>query len=204
MVVDGARRRLEGLDRGRALTVMLGAVTHDFGKPATTAFIDGHIRSRGHEAAGVAPATAFLDRLNIHTVDGFDVRKHVLTIVSDHLAPGMWHKSSTPVGDGAFRRLAARVDLELLARVAEADCEGRTGRFDCSAMTWFRERAEALGVQHAPPAPILLGRHLLDLGVSPGPRMGVLLKQAYEHQLDNGFTDLDGALAFARTLLPPS
>jgi hypothetical protein len=34
--------------------------------------------------------------------------------------------------------------------------------------------------------------------------MGVILKQAYEHQLDNGFTDLDGALAFARTLLPPS
>jgi len=204
MVVDGARTRLEGLDRGRALTVMLGAVTHDFGKPATTAFIDGHIRSRGHEAAGVSPATAFLDRLNIHTVDGFDVRTHVLTIVSDHLAPGMWHKSSTPVGDGAFRRLAARVDLELLARVAEADCEGRTGRFDCSAMTWFRERAEALGVQHAPPAPILLGRHLIDLGVRPGPQMGVILKQAYEHQLDNGFTDLDGALAFARTLLPPS
>ena len=71
-------------------------------------------------------------------------------------------------------------------------------------MDWFRERAEALGVQHAPPAPILLGRHLLDLGVTPGPRMGEILKQAYERQLDNAFTDLDGALAFARTLLPPS
>ena len=34
--------------------------------------------------------------------------------------------------------------------------------------------------------------------------MGVILKQAYERQLDNGFTDLDGALAFARTLLPPA
>ena len=168
MVVDGARSASRDWIAAAALTVMLGAVTHDFGKPATTAFIDGHIRSRGHEAAGVAPATAFLDRLNIHTVDGFDVRRHVLGIVSHHLTPGMWHKSSTPVGDGAFRRLAARVDLELLARVAEADCEGRTGRFDCSAMTWFRERAEALGVQHAPPAPILLGRHLLDLGVKPG------------------------------------
>jgi tRNA nucleotidyltransferase (CCA-adding enzyme) len=201
LVVDGARQRIDGLDRGRALTVMLGAVTHDFGKPATTAFIDGRIRSRGHEAAGVAPASAFLDRLNVHTIDGFDVRKHVLTIVSDHLAPGMWHKSATPVGDGAFRRLAARVELELLARVAEADCEGRTGRFDCSAMRWFRQRAEALGVQHAPPAPILLGRHLIDLGVKPGPAMGVLLKQAYEVQLDNGFSDLDGALAFARTQL---
>ena len=113
----------------------------------------------------------------------------------------MWHKAATPVGDGAFRRLAAKVDLELLARVAEADCQGRTGRFDCSAMDWFLERARALGVEHAPPAPILLGRHLLELGVKPGPEMGVILKQAYERQLDNEFTDLDGALAFARTLL---
>jgi tRNA nucleotidyltransferase (CCA-adding enzyme) len=204
MVIDGARRRLDGLDRGRALAVMLGAVTHDFGKPATTEFVDGRIRSRGHEAAGVAPATQFLDRLNIHTIDGFDVRAQVLTIVSDHLAPGMWHKSPAPVGDGAFRRLAARVELELLARVAEADCEGRTGRFDCSAMQWFRQRAEALGVQHAPPAPILLGRHLIELGVKPGPRMGLMLKQAYERQMDNGFTDLGGAITFAKSLLDES
>ena len=68
-------------------------------------------------------------------------------------------------------------------------------------MQWFRERAEALGVQHAPPPPILLGRHLIELGVAPGPAMGVILKQAYEQQLDNGFSDLDGALAFARTRL---
>ena len=71
-------------------------------------------------------------------------------------------------------------------------------------MRWFRERAEALGVQHAPPAPILLGRHLIDLGVKPGPAMGVILKQAYERQLDNDFTDLEGAIAFARSVLPPA
>ena len=34
---------------------MLGAVCHDLGKPATTAFIDGRIRSLDHEQAGVAP-----------------------------------------------------------------------------------------------------------------------------------------------------
>jgi hypothetical protein len=31
--------------------------------------------------------------------------------------------------------------------------------------------------------------------------MGVILKQAYERQLDNEVTDLDGAIAFARTRL---
>ena len=202
MVVDGARQRLDGLDRARALTVMLGALVHDLGKPATTEFIDGRIRSRGHEAAGVEPATALLDRLNVHTIDGFDVRAQVVgdrRRITSRRACGT--SRASPVGDGAFRRLAARVDLELLARVADADCHGRTGHFDCSAMVWFRERAEALGVQHAPPAPILLGRHLLELGVKPGPRMGEMLKHAYERQLDNGFTNLEGAMAFARTLV---
>ena len=137
MVVDEARKRIEGLDRGRAAAVMLGAVCHDLGKPSTTAAIDGRIRSLGHEEAGVAPATAVLDRLNVHTLDGYDVRPTVLGIVAHHLKPGAFRKSATPVGDGAFRRLALKVDLELLAIAAKADCLGRTGPFDCSAMDWF-------------------------------------------------------------------
>jgi len=52
-------------------------ITGDFGKPLTTAFSDGRIRSIGHEEAGVAPATAFLDRINLHTIDGFDVRRRL-------------------------------------------------------------------------------------------------------------------------------
>ena len=43
-------------------------------------------------------------------------------------------------------------------------------------MDWFLERARALGVEHAPPEPLLLGRHLLALGVAPGPRVGEILK----------------------------
>ena len=77
-------------------------------------------------------------------------------------------RSATQVGDGAFRRLAQKVDLELLARLARADCHGpRPGEFDCSAMDWFVERARSLGVEHKPPAPLLLGRHVLALGARP-------------------------------------
>jgi tRNA nucleotidyltransferase (CCA-adding enzyme) len=102
------------------------------------------------------------------------------------------------VGDGAFRRLAQKVDLELLARLARADCLGRTGEFDCSAMDWFLERARALGVEHQPPAPILLGRHLLALGVTPGPKVGEILKEVYELQLDGQVTTIEEAIEEAR------
>ena len=201
MVADEARKRIDGLDHPRAVVMMLSALCHDMGKPLTTRFEDGRIRSKGHEEAGVLPATAFLDRLNIHTIGGYNVRHTVLGIVAHHLKPSMFFKSPTPVGDGAFRRLAQKVDPELLARFAKADCHGRTGTFDCRAMDWFLERARALGVEHQPPAPLLLGRHVLELGMKPGPTVGVLLKAVYEKQLDGEIETFDEALAAAKRLL---
>jgi tRNA nucleotidyltransferase (CCA-adding enzyme) len=201
-VIDQARQRIDDLPRPQQLAVMLGAVCHDFGKPATTAIVDRRIRSMDHEEQGVAPASAFLDRLNINAIDGYDVRRQVLGIVAHHLKPGSWAKVRAEVGNGAFRRLAQKVDLDLLARVAKADCEGRQpGRFDCSAMDWFLERARALGVEHRAPAPILLGRHVLALGLEPGPRVGEIVKAVYEQQLDGSVQTLEAAIERARDLI---
>jgi tRNA nucleotidyltransferase (CCA-adding enzyme) len=200
-VVDQARARIDDLARPRQIAVLLGAVCHDLGKPSTTAVIDGRIRSLDHEEQGVAPALALLDRLNVWSMDGYDVRQQVAGLVAHHLKPGAWFKARE-VGDGAFRRLAHKVDLELLARLAKADCLGRSpGTFDCTAMDWFLERARSLGVEHRPPAPILLGRHLLVLGLEPGPRLGKILKAVYELQLDGTVTNLDQAIAAAKRVM---
>ena len=201
MVVDQTRLRINDLDRGPAVAMMLGAVCHDLGKPMTTIVKDGRIRSPGHEEAGVVPAMALLDRLNIHTIDGYDVRRTVAGLTAQHLKPGMFYKAPVPVSNGAFRRLALKVDLELLARLAKADCLGRAGTFDCAAMDWFLERARELGVAHAPPAPLILGRHLLELGVPAGPRVGQLLKLLYERQLDGDITTVEDGIAAARRLI---
>ncbi|HYB94817.1 MAG TPA: HD domain-containing protein [Vicinamibacterales bacterium] len=199
MVIDQARALNADLDRPRLATVMLGAVCHDLGKPATTAVIDGRIKSPNHEAMGLAPATNILDRLNINSLDGFDVRRQVLGLVAEHLRPMAFFKARETVTDGAFRRLAQKVDLELLVRFARADCRGRTGAFDCSGIEWFFERAKSLGVEHRPPPPLLLGRHLIELGVTPGPRMGEILRAVYELQLDGAVTTLDQAMREARS-----
>jgi tRNA nucleotidyltransferase (CCA-adding enzyme) len=201
-VIDQARQRIDDLDRADQLIVMLGAVTHDFGKPATTAFLDGRIRSMNHEEEGVAPASAFLDRLNIHSMDGKDVRGQVLGLVAHHLKPGMLYKVREQLTDGAFRRLSQKANLELLARVAKSDCLGRfPGNFDCSAMDWFLDRARELGVDRSPPKPLVLGRHLLELGMQPGPDMGVVLKQIYEKQLDGEIKTTEEGIALASRLV---
>ena len=201
LVIDEMRRRIADLDRPDQLILMLGAVCHDLGKPATTAFVDGRIRSLDHEEQGVAPAKSLLERLNVHSIGGRDVRQQVLGLVAHHLKPGMLHKRRDEVSDAAFRRLAVKVDLELLARLAKADCLGRTGSFDCSAMDWFVERARALGVEHRPPERLVLGRHVLALGLTPGPKVGEVLKQIYEKQLDGAITTTEEGIALAKELL---
>jgi tRNA nucleotidyltransferase (CCA-adding enzyme) len=48
---------------------------------------------------------------------------------------------------------------------------------------------------------VLLGRHVLALGVQPGPRVGKILKTVYEEQLDGAITTIDQAIARARELV---
>jgi tRNA nucleotidyltransferase (CCA-adding enzyme) len=203
-VVDEAALLIEDLqhDRPRAITVMLGALCHDLGKPATTRFEDGHTRSRGHEEAGLGPTGALLDRWNVHTLLGYDVRSQVLALVADHLKPGELYKERERVSDGAIRRLARRCEPDLLYRVARADCLGRRpGRFEPVAMEWFRERVRALAVEVKAPDPLLRGRDLVDLGLAPGPEIGRILKEVYERQLDGHVTTIDGAREEARCIL---
>ena len=211
LVVDRARELIDELPYAKQVTVMLAALAHDFGKPATTEFIDGRWRSRGHEEAGVAPTESFLDRLNVHSLDGYDVRSQVIAIVRDHLKPGEFYKKRDEVGDGAFRRLARKCEPDLLYRVARADSLGRNDEnvppekwYDAAPQEWFIERVRELNIEERAPAPLLMGRHLIELGLPPGPKIGEITQSVYEMQLDNRVRTLDEAKAAAKKLIEVS
>jgi tRNA nucleotidyltransferase (CCA-adding enzyme) len=208
LVVDGSRKLIADLPYAKQVTVLLAGLCHDFGKPATTEFIDGHWRSRGHEEAGVAPTEKFLDRLNVHALGGYDVRSQVIALVREHLKPGEFYKKQHEVGDAAFRRLARKCELDLLYRVAKADSLGRNASwvppdkwYDSEPQDWFIERAKALQVEKRPPAPVLMGRHLLEMGINPGPNMGELLQVIYEMQLEGRVNTLDDARREAQRII---
>ncbi len=201
MVVDEAARDLEGLSHPEQLTVMLACLCHDLGKPACTELIDGRIRSPNHEPVGLPPTERVLDGMNVHTFGGFDVRREVLGLVGNHLKPGQFFYGKETVGDGAFRRLALKCDVELLTRVARADDKGRGGHRTGEAADWFLDRMQELQVADAKPEPLLLGRHLIELGVAPGREMGETLQAIFEKQLDGEVTTLEEAQAAARKLV---
>ncbi len=206
MVVDEARMLIDDLDHPRKVAVMLGALCHDLGKPPTTEFVDGRIRSRGHDEAGVEPTISFLNKLGIFTLDGFDVREQIIQLVRYHLKPGEYYKTKNPVGDGAFRRLARKVEPDLLYRVAKADSLGRYPEWDKSkaifgseAQEWFIEKVRELQVEKKAPDPILMGRHLIELGMTPGREFKKILDEIYEKQLDGLVANLEEAKFLAHS-----
>ncbi len=206
LTVDKAREMIDDLPYSKKVTVMLGALCHDFGKPATTKFFDGRWRSHAHDEAGVAPTISFLDKLGIYTINGFDVREQIIQLVRYHLLPGMFYKSKP--GDGAFRRLARKVEPDLLYRVAKADNLGRNAdwipkekHFTSEAQDWFIEKARELEVENAAPKSFLMGRHLIELGLQPSAQFGEITKAVYEMQLDGKVRNVEEAIAEARKII---
>jgi len=208
LVVDRARELIDDLPYAKKVAVMLGALCHDFGKPATTQFFDGRWRSHAHDEAGVEPTISFLDTLGIYTLNGYDVREQIIQLVRYHLKPGEFYKQRENLGDGAFRRLARKVEPDLLYRVSRADTLGRNADwiprekwFDAVPQEWFIERAKELAVEVEAPKPILLGRHLIELGLKPSPIFGEITKAVYELQLYGKVTDLEEAIREAKRLI---
>lgn len=180
------------LSRPKRIAVMLATLCHDLGERLL----------RGDESV-VESARSVLNTLGVYGVGGYDVRSQVLALVREQLKPREFYEDRQRVADVDFRRLAQRVDLDMLYRVAKACALAREPDRSTGAEEWFMERACSLGVEHGPPAPVLQGRHLLEAGYEAGPQMGRLLREVYELQLDGGVTTLDEALAAARRIARP-
>jgi len=199
MVVDQAallRHELE--NEGDKLSLMLGALCHDLGKPVTTVHSEDRWRSPAHDVRGEAPTRSFLARITRE----IDLVQTVVAYVREHLRPALLHNARHEIKPGAIRRLALRVDIEKLVRVAKADHLGRSteealdGLFP--AGNWLLEQSRHLNVLQQKPKPFLTGQYLLSLGMKPGPEMGELIRESFELQLEGELADVDAAEMWAR------
>jgi tRNA nucleotidyltransferase/poly(A) polymerase len=198
LTVDQAKvlAEIAKLAQGKKLCLLMAALYHDAGKPATAEweFKRGRmvITNNGHDLASERIAKKALARLRIYSWGGMNLRKMVpLLIRSHHRLSELWSNRDT-VTKKAFNRLAADIsgEIELLIYLDAADRAGRKERpvrsLDRQAR-WLLRKFEALNVSKETIAPLILGRDLIALGVSPGPGMGKILKRLYELQLDNVF-----------------
>lgn len=193
-----------GSDPPRRHGLMFAVLAHDFGKPATTARAEKHGALRwvspGHEAAGGPLAESFLRRIGAPLRLDAPVR----ALVVHHLAH---HRGQTEFSDSAVRRLARRLHpatVDELAIVMRADANGRPPLESPEVHERIEElvaKARALELERLAPQPIVQGRHLLTLGLTPGPRFKPIIDAAFEAQLDGAFADEAGGVAWVRDFL---
>ena len=198
--LDASVAITQHLDDYEKTVVRFAVLCHDFGKPETTEFVDGRIRSRGHEPAGAAPTRTFLERLFRSDNQKRDPQliEDVIPLVKEHLAPSMFYDQQ--VSHSAVRRLAKRVSrIDLLCLVSLSDRNGRGALTAGSEKeAWLMEQAAAVAAVDSKPKPILQGRDLIANGMKPGPGFKQLLDAAYEAQLDGIFSDVESGIEWLK------
>ena len=188
---DGETRRM----------LLFAVLAHDFGKSVTTVQAErkGQLRwvSPGHEAAGGPLAETFLQRIGAP----LDVITYVRPLVVNHLAH---HHGNIDFSDTSVRRLARRMSpasIDQLCIVMRADHDGRPPLHSVETLERIealRQKAHALALAATAPKPLVLGRHLLALGLKPNPRFKPILDAAFEAQLDGAFADEAGGVVWLK------
>ncbi len=170
--------------------LMFAAVLHDTGKPATTQNKDGKIHAIGHEAAGVKPATIFLERLGMSPVR----IERITTLIEMHMRPAALYRDREKITDRALKKISQEVGpthLRTLVALAGADHQGRGPFVQADGsysfrdtryyQAWWDAQIERLGLDQAPEQ-ILWGRDLVEnsRGWLPGVHIGTIVRLAEE------------------------
>lgn len=172
--------------------LMLAALCHDFGKPATTKTIEGRIRSFGHENEGVGLANAFISRMN----NEVRLKKYVENMVLLHMRPNALVAMKS--GQKAYMKLLdTSVEPADLLLLAKADHCGRGVGYGADYHETEQKLQKMLAEYIAlMQRPSVKGEDLLNAGVKPGKTMGEAV--AYAHKLH--LSGLDKQAALTQTL----
>lgn len=178
--------------------LLLATLCHDFGKVECTQQIEkgGRLRwtSHGHSEAGIPISKRFLKRIgafkNVADPVPLLVHKHHFLMSPDGKEPT----------NASLRRLARKLNpanAVQLAAVMKADALGRPplpNKKKIRDIDTFIQRMGKLDIAVSRPVPILMGRHLIDLGLEPGPAFKSLLDVAFEAQLDGAFDSVESGI----------
>jgi tRNA nucleotidyltransferase (CCA-adding enzyme) len=196
LTVDAAARIADEdrLDQGARTALVFAALLHDVGKAVTTEIAtDGTVTAKDHAERGENIAFGFLGRIGACV----GVRGVVCALIREHMA----HLSCPTPSKRNVRRLVDRLKpatIDALGRLVRADNRARPPLGGGDPMCLHVELARLVGVkENGTIHTILKGRHLIALGMRPGPAMGQVLKRAYQAQLDGEFEDADGAIRWA-------
>jgi tRNA nucleotidyltransferase (CCA-adding enzyme) len=186
------------LDRENTLALLFAALLHDIGKSITTRWEYKRnrmtITSLFHDSKGLSMADDFLVNLKIETRKHYPMRKVILNLIKNHHRLYELYKNRDKIGFKAISRIVR--DLEgydfLLVLLDFADRQSRKPRplafRDLDVVSkWYLNIKEELNISKESVQPLIKGKDLMTLGIPAGKKMGEILKNLYELQLDGQF-----------------
>lgn len=175
---------------GGSFELLLGALLHDVGKPATQQRLEGgRISNRGHAEVGAKMAKRICARLKISNEE----TQRICDLVGLHMKMHDVARLRT----GKLAKLLERPDIHDLIALQHADAVGTT--CDCKLEKSMREFLLAkLSEQEkqeeiAPFAALITGDLLISLGYSPGPAFREILEEGSCAQREGAFSTIDAA-----------
>lgn len=181
---------LERLPKPCSLTLALGALLHDVGKPSTTArhinVVTGETRitAHGHDEAGVPIAEAILRRLKYPN----EVIDKVKYLVGEHM-------KFRVLGDmrrSKRLRFVRHEHFNELLELHRVDALAGSGNLNN-----YEDAVELL--KHTPPevlrpTPLINGHDLINMGLKPGPLFKIALNVVEDMQLNGLISSREEAL----------
>jgi len=175
-----------------SVTLALGVLLHDVGKPPTFRVAE-RIRFDGHVEVGAEMAAAILHRLRFST----DEIAQVKALVANHLrfkdAPRM--RASTLKRFLRMDRFDEHLELHRL------DCLSSHRNLD--NYEFVRRKLAEIPPEALKPPRLLTGRDLIAAGYTPGPAFREILEAVETAQLEGRVSTREDALALARGIIGP-
>lgn len=178
--------------REPSLTLALGVLLHDAGKPPTLRMAD-RIRFDEHAEVGAEMAVRILTRLRYPN----DVIRTVETLVANHLR----FKDVTRMRESTLKRFMRFERFEEHLELHRLDCamsHGLLGNYE-----FVKQRLAEAPPEELKPPPLVTGHDLIAAGYTPGPAFSRMLRSAEDAQLEGTVHNREEALALVRSHFSP-
>lgn len=181
------------------LDTLWGVLLHDIGKIDCGEEIDGIIKHTHHASIGAEKALEVMNRLKVSTSH----KDAVVGIVRDH----MRIKQADKMKKSRVRRLMAEPHFEKLTLASWADSKASIpadpkdgeNKFD-----WFfriGELEKELENEVVLPKCLIGGKDLIDLGLTPSEKFGIILNEIMNMQLDGDITNKEEAIVIVQEMI---
>ncbi|MCL1945595.1 MAG: CCA tRNA nucleotidyltransferase [Chitinivibrionia bacterium] len=177
-------------DNHKRSVLVWSVLLHDIGKPSTMTFED-RIRFNRHDEKSEEMTYEIAKRLKMSSSQ----TKDICACVRNHMKFMFVQKMRV----SKLKTFMGRETIDVEIILHEADCFASHGMMD-NAEFLLRKLAET-PPQEIKPVPIVRGDDLIALGFVQGKKLGDVLREIYENQLDGIFNNKEEAIEFAKKQL---